>query len=197
MPRTLHLSEYGAGGAQPSGPANSGWPDSGVELAISLVLPATADPAAAAAGGGVEARVGSDECVARVAAGAGALLLLLLLLLLPFLPPPSRFKPYRVHDTQAATNPMSMYCRRAAADARPASAMRRAATLDAGCSGPTAGATSATATSDRAHPLRLQRTPPVSRWITVARGRSWAALKANCQVMRTGLGAVKLDRLKP
>ena len=88
MPRTLHLSEYGAGGAQPSGPANSGWPDSGVELAISLVLPATTDPAAAAAGGGVEARVGSGECVARVAAGAGALLLLLLLLLLPVLPPP-------------------------------------------------------------------------------------------------------------
>ena len=88
LPRSLHLSEYGAGGAQPSGPANSGWPDSGVELAISLVLPATADPAAAAAGGGVEARVGSGECVARVAAGAGALLLLLLLLLLPFLPPP-------------------------------------------------------------------------------------------------------------
>ena len=100
LPRTLHLSEYGAGGAQPSGPANSGWPDSGVELAISLVLPATADPAAAAAGGGVEARVGSGECVARVAAGAGALLLLLLLVLLPARPPPTP-TPYYVYGTRA------------------------------------------------------------------------------------------------
>ena len=79
---------------------------------------------------------------------------------------------------------LSMYCRRAAADARPASALRRAVTLDAGCSGLTA-ATGATATSVRAHPLRLQRAPPVSGWSTVARGRSWLDPRANCQVMRT------------
>ena len=79
-----------------------------------------------------------------------------------------------------------MYCRGAAADARPASALRRAATLDAGCSGRTT-ATGATATSDRAHPLRLQCAPPLSGWSKVARGRSWADPRANCQVTRYAL----------
>ena len=43
--------------------------------------------------------------------------------------------------------------------------LRRAATLDAGCSGPAA------ATGDRANPLRLQCAPSISGWGTVARGK--------------------------
>ena len=47
LPLTAVLCAYGDGGAAPTLPPNSGWPDSGVEIAISLVLPAAGATTAA------------------------------------------------------------------------------------------------------------------------------------------------------
>ena len=49
LPRTAVLCAYGDGGAAPTLPPNSGWPDSGAEIAISLVLPAAEAAVRAAA----------------------------------------------------------------------------------------------------------------------------------------------------
>ena len=69
LPRALHVVAYGEGGAAPAAPLNPGWPDVGVELAATLLLPAAA--ATASGGRTVEVRGGAGKCLVSVPAAAG------------------------------------------------------------------------------------------------------------------------------